>query len=219
MASALTSIPLTPPAPGGFTENSAGVFWDYSSQSGDLVNPINAQAGIWQTLIGFTKDVDTVADARFLAKFVPQSHQLQIPADLPIADTSWFYAYYAGTSAPVPIIRNENLVLYRAQVHLGLGDFGTAITLINQVHQQSGGFGSPLSIAANYTAVRDSLLKEQRISTVFEASGDRAISIRMYGLQTAVDTTWGAKDLHTTLLPIPTTEISARGGNYTATCN
>jgi hypothetical protein len=218
-ASALTAIPLTTPAPGGFTENSAGVFWDYSSQSGDIVNPVNAQAGIWQTLIGFTRDVDTTADARWLAKFVHQTHQLQIPADLPIADTNWFYAYYPSTSTPLPIIRNENLKLYEAQIQLGLGNFLPAIALINQVHQQAGGFASPLTIAATYTAVRDSLLKEQRISTVFEASGDRAISIRMYGLQTVALTTWGATDLHTTLLPIPTSEVGGRGGNYTATCN
>ena len=218
-ASALTAIPLTTPAPGGFTENSAGVYWDYSSQSGDIVNPINAQAGIWQTLLGYTRDVDTTGDARWHAKFVKQTHQLQIPADLPIADTNWFYAYYPSTSSPVPIIRNENLVLYEAQVQLGLGNFAQAITLINQVHQQSGGYGSPLTIAATYTAVRDSLMKEQRISTVFEASGDRAIAIRMYGLQTVDLTTWGAADLHTSLLPIPTSEVGGRGGNYTATCN
>jgi len=218
-ASALTAVPLTPPAPGGFSENSAGVFWDYSSQSGDIVNPINAQGGIWQTLVGFTKDVDTVADARWLAKFVPQTHQLQIPADLPIADTNWFYAHYPTTSSPIPIIRNENLILYEAQVQLGLGNLAGAITLINQVHQQAGGFASALAIPSTYTAVRDSLLKEQRISTVFEASGDRTISIRMYGLQTTVDTTWGAKDLHTSLLPIPTSELGGRGGNYTATCS
>jgi hypothetical protein len=216
-ASALTSAPLAPPAAGGFTENSGGVFWDWSSQSGDLVNPINAQAGIWQTLVGFTADVDTVNDARFNAKFVKQTHQLQIPGDLAIADTNWFYAYYANTSTPIPIIRNEDLVLYRAQVQLGLGNFAAAATLVNQVHMQAGGFGSPLTIASNYTAVRDTLLKEQRISTVFEASGDRAISIRMYGLQTAITALWGAKDLHTTVLPIPTTEITARG-SYTATC-
>ncbi len=217
-ASALTAVPLTPPASGGFTENAGGVFWDYSSQSGDLVNPINAQAGIWQTLAGFTADVDTVADARWLAKFTPQAHQLQIPGDLAIADTNWFYAYYPSTSTPVPIIRNENLVLYQAQVQLGLGNLPGAIALINQVHQQAGGYAAPLSIPSTYTAVRDSLLKEQRISTVFEASGDRTISIRMYGLQKVVDTTWGAKDLLTSVLPIPTTEVGGRGGNYTATC-
>ena len=51
----------------------------------------------------------------------------------------------------------------RAQIRLGLGDFAGAVSLINTVHQQAGGFATPLSIGATYTAVRDSLLKEQRI--------------------------------------------------------
>jgi hypothetical protein len=106
-----------------------------------------------------------------------------------------------------------------------MGHFAAAITLINQVHQQAGGFASPLSIASTYTAVRDSLLKEQRISTVFEASGDRTISLRMYSLETVADTTWqshaapaGDVDLHTTVVPVPSTEIEGRGGVYSITC-
>lgn len=76
--------------------------------------------------------------------------------------------------------------------------------------------------------MRDSLLKEQRISTVFEASGDRTISLRMYGLEAVADTTWssvkaprppGGVDLHTTVVPIPLTEVEGRGGTYNLTCN
>jgi hypothetical protein len=66
--------------------------------------------------------------------------------------------------------------------------------------------------------VRDSLLKEQRVSLVAEPGGDRTISIRMYGLQAVADTTFGAKDLHTTVLPIPQQEIAGRGGSYIVSC-
>ena len=97
------------------------------------------------------------------------------------------------------------------------------------MHQQAGGFGSPLTIAPTYTAVRDTLLKEQRISTVWEGSGDRNISIRMYNLAATVDTTWSSAkataaagkqqvDLHTTVVPFPATELEGRGGSYTVTC-
>jgi len=226
-ASALFSVPLTPPAPGAFVENSGGVYWDWSSQSGDLVNPINSAIGLWRTLAYLTADVDTVNDLRFLGKFAPNPAALLIPGDA-FLSTNWLYASYPTTSSPIPIIRNESLVLYRAQVQLGLGNLALAVTLINQVHQQAGGFASPLSInASSYTAVRDSLLKEQRISTVFEASGDRTISLRMYALEAVADTTWssaaaprppGGVDLHTTVIPVPSTEIEARGGNYTITC-
>jgi starch-binding outer membrane protein, SusD/RagB family len=226
-ASALYSVPLTPPAAGAFVENSGGVFWDWGSQSGDLANPINSAIGLWRTLSYLTADVDTINDMRFLGKFTANPYQLLIPGDA-FFSSNWLYASYSAPSSPIPIIRNESLVLYRAQVQLGLANLATAVTLINQVHQQAGGFASPLAInASSYTAVRDSLLKEQRISTVFEASGDRTISLRMYGLEAVADTTWssalaprppGGVDLHTTVMPIPSTEIEGRGGTYTVTC-
>jgi hypothetical protein len=95
------------------------------------------------------------------------------------------------------------------------------------VHMGAGGFATPLTIASTYTAVRDTLLKEERISTVFEGSGDRTISLRMYSLEAVADTTWssaaaprppGGVDLHTTVMPIPSTEIEGRGGTYTISC-
>jgi hypothetical protein len=125
----------------------------------------------------------------------------------------------------------------RAQIRLGLSDFAGATTLINTVHELAGGFTTPLTIAATYTAVRDTLLKEQRISTVFEGSADRAISLRMYSLEAVSDTTWQASsgpdataialltqagtppvDLHTTVAPIPAATISGRNGNYALSC-
>lgn len=227
-ASAIYTVPLSPPAAGGYTENSAGVFWDWSSTSGDQPNPFQSGIGTWQTLVYLVGDVDTL-DARWLAKFVPQ------PASLPLQITSLafmthedLYDYYPTPSSPIPIVRNETMYLERAQIQLGLGNLAEAITLINDVHQQVGGFGSPLSIASTFTAVRDSLLKEQRISTVNEPSADRTISLRMYGLQAVADTTWSSAaakaaneahtDLHTTILPIPVTEVEGRGGTYSLTC-
>jgi hypothetical protein len=221
VASALINVPLTPPNPGPFTPTAGGVYWDYSAAAGDVGNPISAFLGTWRTLSYLTADVDTVNDQRFLNKFVPNGNALQIPADA-FMNTNWLFNGYSSISASVPIIRNESLILYRAQIQLGLGspaNLATAITLINQVHQQAGGFGSGLTIAPTYTAVRDTLLKEQRISTVWEGSGDRNISIRMYNLALQADTTWGAKDLHTTVVPFPATELEARGGSYSLTCN
>jgi hypothetical protein len=225
-ASALYAVPLAPPAPGPFAENAGGVYWDWSSTSGDVVNPINSNIALWRTLVYLTADVDTVHDQRFLAKFAPNPASLLIPGDA-FMSTNWLYASYPNPSSPIPIIRNETMYLERAQIQLGLGNYAAAITLINDVHQQAGGFATPLSIASTYTAVRDSLLKEQRISTVFEGSGDRTISLRMYALETVADTTWssagtpkppGGVDLHTTVVPVPTTEVEGRGGSYVLSC-
>lgn len=223
-ASALYAVPLAPPTVGPFTENSSGVFWDFSSTSGDVPNPINSNIALWRTLTYLTADVDTVHDLRFLGKFVPNTNPLLIPGDA-FMSTNWLYGEYPTTNSPIPIIRNETMHLERAQIQLGLGNLSAAIAIIDSVHQEAGGFGTPLSIAATYTAVRDSLMKEQRISTVFEASGDRTISLRMYGLEAVADTTWtspgappGDVDLHTTVVPVPPQEVEGRGGSYTLSC-
>jgi hypothetical protein len=219
LASALYApADLAPPTGGQFSDNSSGVFWDFSAQSGDQANPVHANSlGIWDVLKTLVGDVDTLNDLRWKGKFGANPLPLQLPQYNYVA-TEDVYAYYPATNSPIPIIRDEGLVLLHAQIRLGLGDLAGAITAINQVHQQVGGYATPLTIAATYTAVRDSLLKEQRISMVAETSGDRTISLRIYGLQAAADTTWGSKDLHTTVLPIPSTEIAGRNGTYTVTC-
>jgi hypothetical protein len=217
-ASALyTPTSLSPEPAGGWTDGTPGVFWDWSAQAGDVVNPLNNQEGISVTLKTLVADVDTTDDLRWKAKFGQNPYPLQLTQYDSITVRA-LYIMYPATSSPIPIIRPEGLVLDRAQIQLGLGNFAEATTLVNDVHQQVGGFGTPLNIAANYTAVRDSLMKEERISTVFEASNDRVISIRMYDLEAIADTTFHAIDLHTTVLPVPSSEVQGRGGNYTLTC-
>jgi hypothetical protein len=205
---------LAPPAPGGFSDNSSGVYWDFGAQSGDLVNPINQQIGIWVTLKTFVADVDTANDLRWKAKFDSNPNALQLPQYDSIA-THKLYDYYPATNTPIPIIRNEGLVLVRAQIQLGLGNFANAMALINNVRTTVGGL--PLATGTDYLTVRNALLKEQRISTVFEASNDRTIALRMYHLEAVADTTWTV-DLHTTVLPVEASEIEGRGGSYTLTC-
>jgi hypothetical protein len=166
----------------------------------------------------FVADVDTINDMRWKGKFGPNPYTLQLPAYSSYVSGDLF-VFYPAANAPIPIIRNEGLVLERAQIQLALGNLGTAIALLNQVHQQVGGFASPLTVASTYTAVRDSLLKEERISTALEGSGDRTISLRMYHLEATADTTWGAKDLHTTVVPVEAQEVEGRNGSYAMTCS
>jgi hypothetical protein len=229
---------VVPPPAGGFTTNDAfGVYHAWSAQSGDQVNPINSVIGTLAVLWDMAADVDTVNDARWKAKFSVNPNAVQ-QLSFAASASPYIYAYYPTTATPIPIVRNEELTLVDAQIQLGLGNFSNAITLINTVHQQAGGFSAPLTIAADYVDVRNALLKEQRISTILEASEDRTIALRMYGMATVSDTTWNATsgpdaaavagataalgappvDLHTLVDPPPSTEADGRGGNYTLAC-
>jgi starch-binding outer membrane protein, SusD/RagB family len=232
---------ITTPSGSGFSTNDAyGVYHVYSSASGDYVNQVNAEVGTLIVLWDLVADVDTVNDARWKAKFSPipsQNLPVQQSTFAPVA-SPYIFSFYPQVSTPIPIVRNEELALVDAQIQIGLGQLGAAITLINTVHMQAGGYATPLAIPSDYVDVRDALLKEQRISTALEASGDRAISIRMYGLAKVADTTWVATqgpdaagvasvttstgkapiDYHTTVLPIEQTEIDGRHGVYNLSC-
>jgi starch-binding outer membrane protein, SusD/RagB family len=229
---------ITTPTPGGFALNDPNaVYYVFSAQSGDIVNPVNGMIGTMAVLWDLVVDVDTVNDARWKAKFSANPNAVQQGSYNAVA-SPYIYSYYGSPSSPIPVVRNEELTLVEAQIQIGLGNYSNALTLINMVHQKAGGFGSPLSVPNDYVDVRDALLKEQRVSTVLEATGDRDISLRMYGLPTVSDTTWNATagpdalgvataeaalgttihDQHTTVLPIPETEIDGRGGSYTLTC-
>jgi hypothetical protein len=236
--SALTSSALynpsviAPPAAGSFVLDAYGVYHTFSGQSSDQQNGFVANFFLYDALYDLQFDVDTIDDARWHNKFVADTQPVQLSQYAGVSDAK-NYLPYANVSSPVPIVRAEELALVRAQIQLGLGNLANAITLINQVHMQAGGFGAPLSISLTYTAVRDSLLKEQRISTVYEASGDRMIALRMYGLEAVADTTWQAKagpdaaadaglgtptDYHTTVASVPLNELTTRGGQWTLSC-
>jgi len=223
---------ITPPVAGPFVAGPYIVYHNFSGSSGDIQNGVFTSYYDYNALWDLQYDVDTLNDLRWLHKFTPDPFAVQVGAYAPVSDAMNFLPY-SSVSAGIPIVRAEELALVRAQIQLGMGNYAAAISLINQVHMLAGGYATGLTIASTYTAVRDSLLKEQRISTVMEMSGDRMIALRMYHLEAVADTTWqgtdvgpdeapananGGVDYHTTVSPIPTTEYSERGGSYTLTC-
>ena len=162
---------------------------------------------------------DTVNDLRWQAKLALNPNPVGQQAYNFIA-SRYIYGMYPSPNSPLPIIRNETLVLVRAQIQLGLNNLATAMTLANDVRTKVGGL-APAS-AASYVAVRNAVMHEQQISTLMEGGGDRVIAIRMYGLPTVADTTWNgtqyAPDVHTTVNPISQSEYAGRGGSITLAC-
>jgi hypothetical protein len=223
---------IAPPVAGNFPLDPHGVYHTFSGQSGDRQNDFVASFFLYNALFDLQFDVDTLHDVRWQNKFIVDPQPVELSQYAGTSDAKNFLPY-AAVGSPIPIVRAEELALVRAQIQLGLGKLANAVALVNQVHMQAGGFGGPLSIALTYTAVRDSLLKEQRISTVFEASGDRMIALRMYGLEAVAYTRWKATagpdatvdaglgspvEYHTTVAAIPIQELSSRGGQWNLTC-
>jgi len=215
---------LAPTSAGGFTADAHTVTFDFSASSGDLVNPIQGSIGTEAQLNDFIADVDTANDLRFKAKFILNPNPIQLPLYNVVA-SKYLYFMSPTPASPIPITRNEELTLVAAQIELGMGNVAQAIALANMVRTKVGGL-PPAAVPANYVAARDFLMKEQRISTTWEASADRTIAIRMYGLAAVADTTWLREDPsittgdpHTTVMPIPSSEVNGRGGSFTTTCS
>ncbi|MGH7470154.1 MAG: RagB/SusD family nutrient uptake outer membrane protein [Longimicrobiales bacterium] len=85
------------------------------------------------------------------------------------------FAHYGSLNAPIPIIRNEELILLRAEANIGLGNAAAALTDINFVRTNSGGLAA-LTQASQATLTE--LLKQKRYSLLFE--GHRWIDLRRY---------------------------------------
>ena len=217
----LDTAHLTQNSPGGFTPDNYTVLHNFSAQSGDQVNPIDANIGTYVVLNAIPSSQDTINDLRWKAKFVVNPH---LPVQQPgysTAASNYIYNMYSTPGAFIPIVRNEELALVRAEIQIGLGNYTAAWAYINEIRTRVGGLAA-LPVTATYTATRDAMLHEQQISTAFEASADRMIAIRMYGVNTVVDNVWAADtafhDLHTDVNPIPFAEVSARGGSFTKSC-
>jgi hypothetical protein len=240
---------LTPTPAAPWTASATVVTWDFSGVANDVPNSIDEDIGEEAVLNDLIVSVDTVNDLRWKTKFIINPVPVQQQTYNPVAtethfdaaighDTTYSYLYFMSPTlgSPIPILRSEGLTLIAAQIHLGMGDNPGALALVNQVRTIVGGPALapyPGSDASSYVTTRDDLMREQRISLTWEASADRTIAIRMYGLAAVADTTWGTPghpneapgvtsgDLHTTVVPIPSGELNGRGETsvLTTTCS
>ncbi|MEO7083500.1 MAG: RagB/SusD family nutrient uptake outer membrane protein [Gemmatimonadaceae bacterium] len=135
----------------------------------------------------FTTDAQTKADGtpdnRYLAKIrtgLP-SRTGPTTGDGPTSGTSTIgFSIWPTTSSSIPIIRNEELILLRAEAKQATGDKAGAIADLNQVRVNSGGLpASTLTTASTDDAVITAILYEKRYSTMME--GNRWIDMRRYG--------------------------------------
>jgi hypothetical protein len=117
-----------------------------------------------------------------------------------------FTLYPSGNSS-VPIIRNEELILLRAEANIGLGNLGPAADDLNFIRTTSGGL--PGRTDLNADNIVDELLKQRRYSLLFEG-GHRWIDLRRHNrlntLPRELDPSFAPHER----FPIPAAEMDAR---------
>src|SRR5512146_761933 len=128
------------------------------------------------------------------------------------ASSTLGFSIWPTQSSPIPIIRDEELILLRAEAKLGTGDKAGAIADLNVVRQNSGGLpASTLTASSSTDAILNAILYEKRYSLVME--GDRWVDMRRYKKldQIPIDITSGAnKNFVAKVMPIPQSECLNR---------
>lgn len=105
------------------------------------------------------------------------------PADAPqtllgLTGDRWF-TLYPNETTPVPIIRNEELILLRSEARWFTGDKAGAMADLNFIRTTSGGL-APIAQPATDAAYVTALLREREYSLLFEG-GHRWIDARRFG--------------------------------------
>jgi starch-binding outer membrane protein, SusD/RagB family len=205
-----------------------GVYYNYSLNSGELPNTLgtgstevaeptlkdSAQKSlVIQVNATDTTKRDTLRDARYILKVDSGAARTQ----LNITSRLRFALYKArpfwgstGQNSPIPWVRNEQMILDRAEARWFTGDKANALADLNFVRRYSGKL-APIAMPASDAEFVTKLLYERRYSLMYEG-GWRWLDLRRFGLLSTLDNYPRAGDKSITYWPVPFSECLARGG-------
>jgi len=186
-----------------------GVYFNYSTGPGDAPNPLfqNPQTGENFVHPSVQDSVETKTgggnDNRYTAKVVDRA---SVTASGLTSDLGWIR--YPSTDALLPIIRNEELILLRAEANNALTLPVAAANDVNYIRVASGGVAPIAGLAAQTPAqILGQILRERKYSLLYE--GHRWFDLRRTGNINALilDRTG---DQRFSALPVPLSERQAR---------
>jgi hypothetical protein len=187
-----------------------GVYNIYSTSAGDTPNSnsfaqdnyIFAHASIQSDAQSGPSGID----ARYTRKVVPLASPVTPPGNPPLnIPATHRFTIYATPNSPAPIIRNEELMLIRAEANIFTNNFAAALQDINNIRSVSGGLG-PTAFATQAAGLT-ALLYERRYSLLFE--GQRWNDHRRFGLLNLLPLDMPGQFV-AKVMPIPQAECDAR---------
>ena len=214
--------------------DSNGAFHTYSAASGDYQNP-NYNPSIYRINPRVVREAEgttftvsgsdttyTVVDKRVINK-----------VDLVVTGTDCITLrevqscfqdkVNASATDPLPLIRNDELALIKAQIHWGRGQYQQALDIVNAFRAHAG-FATPLTLAsfgdissrAGQEALMKEILRQKRYQLLFESPA-RFVDFRMFGFLADLGKERGNNPIP--VFPFPQAEILARGGNTAQVCD
>jgi hypothetical protein len=164
---------------------SLGVYFVYSTIAGDVVNTLfdasspdtvapRALLAHSSILTDAQLQVGGARDQRVLDKVAVFRPSASVQG---ITDSTKF-TIYSSNLAPIPIIKNEELILLRAEANIGLNQLGAAVTDIDLIRTTSGNLPA-YSGTVDQASLLTELLYNKRYSLLYEG-GHRWIDLRRY---------------------------------------
>jgi len=196
-----TSAPLT-----------LGTYYSFSTNSGDKLPSPLVYDPSGRVLVGHPsletdaqKQADGVTpDLRFTSKLI----KLAAARSFNGLTSTLAFNVYSGPTAPFPIIRNEDLILLRAEALWFTGDKVNATADLNFIRQTAGGLPA-IAQPADDAAFTDELLYNRRYSLLWEG-GHRWIDARRFNRLTSLPIDRAATDHVFAYWPIPSDECINR---------
>jgi hypothetical protein len=159
---------------------SMGAYHSFSTGSGDtqnfLFDPTGRAIVVNPSIVtGAETKPDGTLDNRVLQKVVT----LGEPRVVQDISTSFIFSIYNSNTAPIPIIKNEELILLRAEARFFTGDQLGALADINFIRTNSGGLAprGPFTSSADFITE----LRRQRTYSLLFEGGHRWIDARRFG--------------------------------------
>jgi hypothetical protein len=181
------------------TDLPTGVYQVFAAGSGDQLNtffvPQNQTGEVRVAHPSFATDI-TPGDNR-IGKATLRTSVISLNGLSSNRDV-WVYT---SSTAPIPIIRNEELVLINAEANIQLNSLPAAVTALNVIRQAHN--LSPYSGAVTKPALLTEMLNQRRFSLFCE--GHRWIDLRRYNLLSQLPIDRPDDDVWTEF-PIPVSE-------------
>lgn len=196
-----------------------GVYFTYAA-SPDVFNPI-AQSTIFlnPTITTVPAGAPAFAQSQVLQAGDARAAKVSVQATATTRNgvTTNLRSPLATTASenltrPLPVLRNAELILLRAQAEIELAQYAAATADVNVVRAAEGGLAGIPTIAARVEGIQR-VLYEKRFSLLLEPGGQRIFDLRAYGLNNsaALVRTDVVGDSFLTELPIPQAELDQRG--------
>jgi starch-binding outer membrane protein, SusD/RagB family len=192
------------------------IYYSYSTASGETENPFAGDAAVHMN----PEAGDSILAGDLRASKIISG---QGPYAGSGVTTTFDMAYAVPTdptnlTRPIPILKNAEMILLRAQAEIESGQLAAATADVNFIHTNLGGLPA-LPAFTSVAAARTAVMYEKRYTMLFE-SAQRLVDLRAYGFMNAAHLRQELPtDIFQSALPIPQAEINGRGGvSPTVTC-